>query len=72
MDIIDEMHEQHPVHFSSVGLVLKLPLKWDILSIRLSIEVVVNANESLESCPPHIPHLWKAQWEVEVESVFQE
>ena len=67
MDIGDGKHEQHPVHSPSVGLVPKLPMKWDTLSIGLSIEVVVNANESLESCPPHTPQL-----EVEVEIVFQE
>ena len=72
MDIGDGMREQHLVHSPSVGLVPKLALKWDTLSIGLSIAVVVDANESLESCPPHTAHLWKAQLEVEVESVFQE
>jgi hypothetical protein len=72
VDIGDGMHEQHPVHSSSVGLVPKSPPKWDTLSIGLSIEVVVDANESPESCPPHTPHLLKAQLEVEVESVFPE
>ena len=46
--------------------------KWDTLSIGLSIEVVVDANESQESCPRHSPHLWKPRLGVVVESVFQE
>ena len=37
MDIGDEMHEQHLMHSLSVGLVPKLPLKWDTLSIGLGI-----------------------------------
>ena len=56
MDIGDEIHEQHPVHSLIVGLVPKLPLKWDTLSTGLSIEVVVDANESPESYPAHSPH----------------
>ena len=60
------------MHSPSVGMVPKLPQKWDALSIGLSVEVVVDANESSESCPPHNPHLWKAQLGVVVESVFQE
>ena len=50
MDIGDEMHEQHLMHSPSVGMVPKLPLKWDTLSIRPGIEVVVDANEIPESC----------------------
>ena len=57
MDIGDEMHEQHVMHSPSVGLVPKLPLKWDILSIGPGIEVVIDANDSLNSCQPHTPHL---------------
>ena len=47
-------------------------MKQDTLSIAPGIEVVVDANESRESCQPHTPHMWKARLEVEVESVFQE
>ena len=66
------MHEHHRMYSPSIGLVPKFPQKWDTFSIGPSIDVVIDANESLEYCQPDTPHLWKGRLEVGVESVFQE